>query len=511
MSEGRRTGEGLPGTATSLWLDTTPETSFPVQDGTDSVDVAVVGGGIAGLLTAYRLKQAGLSVAVIEARRIVHGVTGNTTAKLTAQHNLIYSRLLRSFGEEQTRAYAQANQQAITTVRDLASEHGIDCDFQEADACVYTTDPAELSSFEAEVSACQRVGLPASLVTEAPVPFNVAAAALMRDQARFHPRKFLLGLSELIPGDGSHVFERTRVVRIEDGEPCTVTTEWGTVRAGKVVVASHYPLGDRGTYTLRLKPKRTPVLGVLTQRPVPEGLERSLLISIEPMYSLRTHPWRGQQMLLVGGKAHKTGQADTVRLYIELEQWAREQFGPLQVIYRWSTQDNVTPDGVPYTGRAGRAPGNIYVTTGYGGWGMTNAVVSAGLLHDLITGGDNELARMYAPGRIKLDGLGQIMREGLDSTAHLIGDRFNSVRPEDIPPGSGGVIKEGVKPVALYRAEDGTEHRRSAICTHLGCVVAWNEAEKSWDCPCHGSRFSARGRMLQTPAIEDLAEINEDS
>ncbi len=506
MNQDIQTGKDLPGQATSLWLDTTSETSYPAQDSDVSVDVAVVGGGIAGLLTALLLKDAGLTVAVIEARRLVQGVTGNTTAKLTAQHGLHYARMQRSFGAEQTRAYASANQAAIGQVRELAERYGIDCDFTSVSAYVYTLDEAGRTDLMKEVEACRAAGLPASFVEAAPVPFGIAAAAVMSDQARFHPRKFLLGLAQQIPGSGSHIFERTRVLSIRDGEPCTVTTEWGAITAGKVVVASHYPLGDRGTYTLRLKPKRSLVLGVLPQRPLPAGLDRSVLISTDPMYSLRTQEWQDRQMLLVGGKPYKTGQEDSVLLFKELEQWAREHFGPLEVVYRWSTQDTVTPDGVPYTGRAGGDPGNVSVTTGYGGWGMTNSVVSAHLLRDQITGADNPLTKVYAPGRMKLDGLGQVLREGMDSAAHLVADRFRSVDPADIPAGSGGVIKEGVKPVALYRAEDGTEHRRSAVCTHLGCVVSWNDAEKSWDCPCHGSRFTAEGRMLQTPAVEDLAE-----
>lgn len=499
----------LPGQPVSLWLDTTPETHYPALSQDLSVDVAIVGGGIAGLLSALLLKESGKTVAVIEARRIVQGVTGNTTAKVTSQHGLRYAQMLKSFGEEGTRAYARANQQAITGIAELAARYGIDCDFTETDAYVYTHDLNEVEDIRAEVKAAQSVGLPAEFSKRAPLPYEVAGAVVFTEQARFHPRKFLLGLAEQVSGQGSHIFELTRALDIEDGDTCTVRTEWGTVRARQVVVASHYPFGDRSLYTLRLKPKRSLVLGVITEETLPEGLSRSMLISTDPMHSLRTQNWNGQEMLFVGGEIYKTGQADPSALYLRLEQWARAHFGNLRVVYRWATQDNVTLDDVPYTGKLNPATENLYVTTGYGGWGMTNSLVSAQLLHDQILGIPNPVEDVYNPARVKLHGLGQLVREGIDSVKHLVGDRFRAVDPDTILPGSGGVIKDGVKPVALYRAEDGSEHRMSAVCTHLGCVVNWNDAEKSWDCPCHGSRFGTRGEVLQSPAVERLQDLDE--
>lgn len=510
MKDDSPSRESLPGQATSLWLDTTPAASFPSLAGNVEVDVAIVGGGIAGLTAAVLLREAGRTVAVIEARRIVQGVTGNTTAKITAQHHLLYAQMLKVFGEENTRAYARANQAAITGIHELSTRHAIDCDFSEADAYVYTEDADELPKLHEEVDAARSVGLPASYSSVAPVPYPVAGAVLFTGQARFHPRKYLLGLSARIPGDGSHVFENTRVLEVSEGEPCRVHTKRGTVLARDVIVASHFPLGDRAFYTARLKPKRSLVLGVLPDAVLPEALARSMLISTDPMYSLRTQPWKGREMLLVGGKVHKTGQADTVDLYLQLEDWARSRFGPLRVVYRWATQDNVTLDDVPYTGRLSPASQHTYVTTGYGGWGMTNSMASAVLLRDMITGTDNPAQAVYDPARLKMHGLGQLVREGGDAVKHLVADRFQSVDPASIRAGSGGVISGGIKPVALYRAEDGSEHRMSAVCSHLGCTVAWNEAEHSWDCPCHGSRFDAYGKVLQTPAVADLPSAGEE-
>lgn len=512
MSDDQARSEQLPGLPISIWMDTTPETSYPTLDGPTEVDVVIVGGGIAGLTAAMLLKEAGRTVAVLEARRIVQNVTGNTTAKVTSQHGLRYARMLRSFGEENTRAYARANQMAVTDILEMARRYGIDCDFTGADAYLFTHDADEVQSLRDEADAAITVGLPARFTTEVPLPYPVEGAVVFDNQARFHPRKFLLGLAERIPGDGSHIFEQTRVLDVTDGEPCIVETEWGTVRARDVIVASHYPFGDRSLYTLRLKPKRSLVLGVITDNPIPAALSRSMLISTDPMHSLRTQSWRDQEMLFIGGEIHKTGQAEeTADLYQRLATWARAHFGPLHIVYRWATQDNVTPDDVPYTGRLYPGSEHVYVTTGYGGWGMTNSMASAKLLRDLVTGADNPAQAVYDPARLKFDGLGQIVREGADAVKHLVADRFRSVNPADIAPGSGGVIKDGIKPVAVYRDASGTEHRMSAVCTHLGCIVNWNDTEKSWDCPCHGSRFGARGDVLQTPAFERLAAVDEDT
>ncbi len=504
MSDHQRGYSDLSGQPVSLWIDTTPETGYPSLQGDVRVDVAIVGGGMAGLLAATMLKESGRSVAVIEARKVAQGVSGNTTAKVTSQHHLCYASMLGAFGRDDALAYASANQAAIEGIRVLAERHGIDCDFTATDAYVYSHDEAEVETLKEEVEAARSLGLPAAFTAQVPLPFDVAGAAVFADQARFHPRSFLLGLAAALPGDGSHVFERTRVLDVNDGQPCTVETEWGTVTADDVIIASHYPLNDRGPYTLRLKPKRSLVLGVLPEAPLPAGLERSMLISTDPMHSLRTQKWRDREMLLVGGEPFKTGQADTVELFLNLERWTRERFGDLRVVYRWATQDNVTPDNVPFTGLLAPGAEHCFVTTGYRGWGMTNSYASAALLHDLILGRENPAAAIYDPNRLKLQGLSQVVTEAADAVRHLVADRFRSVDAHSIPPGSGGVIKEGIRPVAVYRDEDGNEHRMSAVCTHLGCVVGWNEAERSWDCPCHGSRFAPTGAVLQSPAIQRL-------
>lgn len=499
---------GLPGEPTSLWLATTPGTAYPALTGDVTVDVAVIGGGLAGICAATLLKEAGKSVAVLEARRVGHGVTGHTTAKLTALHGLAYSQLLNRFGKVKARAYADANLRAIEEIKRLAAERGIDCDLRPTTAYTYTEDGSEVDSFREEADAGAALGLPIEFTERTPLPFDVAAAVMLADQAQYHPLKFLLALAEQLPGDGSHLFEESRVLEYKPGDPCTVTTQNGTVTARDVIIASHYPIGDKALYSLRMTPKRSYVLGVRPADGVPDGLEDGMLYGTTPGHSVRTQPTDGGTLLLLGGEGHTTGEGgSTAERYLRLEEWARQWFGEHEVVYRWSAQDNQTLDGVPYIGRAAPGIDHLYVATGFGGWGMTHSLVSAMLLRDLIQGRPNPWEEVYEPRRINLHGAMDLLEMGVRSTRHLVLDRVTGDRSWSVPPGQGVVVRDEEGTVALYRAEDGSLTKLSAACTHMGCIVSWNDGEGSWDCPCHGSRFTADGAVIQGPAIHPLKKL----
>jgi glycine/D-amino acid oxidase-like deaminating enzyme/nitrite reductase/ring-hydroxylating ferredoxin subunit len=501
MSDGY---SSLPGKPTSLWLDTTPETDLPALQSGITTDVAVIGGGLAGLTAATLLKEAGKTVAVIEARRIVHGVTGYTTAKLTSLHGLIYDHLVRHFGEEKARRYGEANQAAIELVADTVRQKGIGCDFSRTEAYTCAESPDRVKEIEAEVEAARRLGLPASLTDRTPLPFPVAAAVRFDNQARFHPRKYLLALAARIPGEGSSLFEQTRVTDISEGEPCTVVTDRGEITARDVIIATHFPAVDKALYFARLAPHRSYVLAVSLDGPVPPGM----YLCEEPFYSLRSHPGPNGELLLVGGEKHKAGQGgDTMARYHRVEQWARGRFPVRSVEYRWSTQDNWTPDRIPYVGRAAPGSRHLYVATGFGGWGMTGSTVAGMLLRDLILERENPWAELYDPNRFNLESVPPLVRENIDVAGHFFGDRLAHGAPAELAPGEGALVETEQGKVATYQAEDGTLHRLSPMCTHLGCVVSWNPGEKSWDCPCHGSRFAADGTVIHGPAIKDLEKM----
>ncbi|MGZ8161359.1 MAG: FAD-dependent oxidoreductase [Methylobacter sp.] len=498
----------LPGKPISLWLDTTPETDFPSLKNNLAVDIAIIGGGLAGLTAATLLKAQGKTVAVIEAVRIVHGVTGYTTAKITSLHTLIYDHLIRHFGEEKARAYADANQAAIERIARFVQEKQIDCDFIRTEAYTYTESWSQVEQIRAEVNSALKLGLPASFTDNTPLPFPVKGAVRFDNQAQFHPRKYLLALAQEIPGEGSFIFEGTRVIDLSEDESCLVTTERGTISAQDVIIASHFPFNDKTLYASRLHPFRSYVLGVRLQDPVPRGM----FISTDPAYSLRSHPVEDGELLLVGGEKHTAGQGgDTVARYQRLEQWARAHFAVKSVAYRWSTQDNRTVDHVPYIGRSTPLSKHVYVATGFGGWGMTNSTVAGMLLSDLILDRINPWAEVYDPNRLNLESVPEFVKQTADIVSHFISDRM----PEEdagsisIAPGEGKVVNTAEGNIALYKSEEGILTTLSPICTHMGCVVHWNPAEKSWDCPCHGSRFAADGKVIHGPAITDLEEIME--
>jgi glycine/D-amino acid oxidase-like deaminating enzyme/nitrite reductase/ring-hydroxylating ferredoxin subunit len=508
----------LVGRPVAYWIDSTPGTDYPPLRRELDVDVCVVGGGIAGITTAYLLTQAGATVAVVEAGRIVRGVTGHTTAKITSLHDLIYARLIERAGRERAQRYADAQQAAIARIASLVEQLSIDCDFRRTEAYTYTEAEEGLREIHAEVDAARSLGLPASFTDRTPLPYPVRGAVRFAEQAEFHPRKYLLALAEAVVRAGGHVFEQTRAVGFEDGgdgEPCRIETTGGAVRARDAVLATHVPVHDPALYFARLFPKRSYVLGCRLAGPAPRGV----FIGTDPgHHTVRSTPLAGpgagagqeHELVLLGGEDHKPGEGgDTRERFRTLERWARERFDVRAVDYRWATQDPDTPHGVPFIGRLAPTSRHLWVATGFGGWGMTNATVAAMLLTDLLTGRDTPWAALFDPGRFEAESLGPVARENVGAARHLIGDRFrveakDSLQDVALAPGEGAVVRLRGQPVAVSRDARGTLHAVSAVCRHMGCYVAWNAAEETWDCPCHGSRYTADGTVVEGPANESL-------
>ena len=497
----------LPGKPVSLWLATTPETDFPKMPKDVTVDVAVIGGGIAGISTAFMLKQAGLTVAVVEAGRVVESVTGNTTAKVTALHSLIYDHLISQFGEDGARQYADAQTAAIEKIASLVEENKISCDFRRAPAYTYTESDEGLDQIKAEVEAATKLGLPASYVETTPLPFPVRGAVKFDSQAQFHPRKYLLALAGKLSGDGHYVFEGTRALDVEDGDPCRVKTDRGTVTAKSVVITTHFPFKDPNIYFAAMHPGRSLVLGCRLEGPVPEGMYIS---TGEDMHSFRSNPAEdGGEIWMVGGEKFKTGQGGDIEgRFKRLEIYARARFDVRSIEYRWATQDNFTVDRVPYIGKLSAGSKNLYVATGFCGWGMTNSHVAAMLITDMIQGRENTWAEVFDPSRFKpVTSARDFISENLNVAKEFMADRVETPELDDLrklPAGRGEVVEWKGERVALYKDDQGLVYSCSAKCTHMGCIVHWNGAEKSWDCPCHGSRFNYDGKVIQGPANKDL-------
>ena len=487
-------------------METTPPTAYPRLDRDVEVDVAVLGAGIAGLTAALLLERDGASVAVVEADRVAGGATGYTTAKVSSQHGLHYARLEKSFGEEGARAYAKSNQQAIEWMEGLIDERGIDCDWRRKPSYVYGSSEDDRSQLEQEAAAARRAGLPADFTTDTELPFDVPGAVRFGEQAEFHPRKYLLPLAESLKGP---VFERTRATYVADGEPARVETDAGhSVTAAHVVEATGFPFSDRGVFFARMHAERSYCIAVSANGGVPEGM---YITASSPTRSLRMAPGPGgRELLLVGGEGHKVGQSEgpTTERYAELERFAREHFDVRSVDYRWSTQDNIPVDGVPFVGKATPLSKRQWVATGFLKWGMTNGTVAAMILADRIAGRENPWAALYDSSRVKpLASAKELLKENLNVARHFVGDHLS--RPDvrhvsELAPGQGGLVRDGARKLAAYRDDDGKLHVLSSVCTHLGCQVVWNDAERSWDCPCHGSRFHWDGTVLQGPAVKGL-------
>ncbi len=486
-------------------------TSYPALEADLDVEVAVIGGGIAGLATAWELTEAGSRVVVLEAGRIAAGVTGHTTAKLSALHTRIYSRVRESFGPRFARWYAESQLQAVERVADVTARLGIDADFERVPAYTWTETPDGVAEFRAEAEAAAEAGLPASFVSTTGLPFAVAGAVRVENQAQFHPRKYLLALAEDLSRRGGRIFERTRVTGLNEGHPCTITTEGGhTVRARHVVVATHYPVFDRALLFTRLEARRELVVAAPIEADRDPG---GIYLTPESnTRSVRTAPYRdGQRLLIVTGEHFTPGTGDVAQHWERLEGWTRERFPGTEIAFRWAAQDNTTTDGVPFVGPFHPGTDNVHVATGFGGWGMSSGIMAGRLLAALIAGDEPPWAGLYDPRRLSLAReTGPLLKLQAKVAGHFVGDRLRPAGTEsvdDIAAGTGAVVRVDGEHRAVYRDPAGDLHAVSARCTHLSCLVRFNEAETAWECPCHGSRFTVDGAVLQGPANRPLPPL----
>ena len=428
----------------SLWEQTWEKPNFPAQDGDLSTDVLIIGGGMAGILCAYRLHCAGVPYVLAEAETLCGGITKNTTAKLTSQHGLIYDKLISRFGIQRAKQYLAANQAALQTYRTLCRK--IDCGFEEKAAYVYALD--DRRKLQREVNALEKLGVPAEFTDELPLPFPVAGAVKFPNQAQFHPLKFVSGLAK-----GLRVYEHTRVRELIG---TTAVTNHGRIRAEKILVTTHFPfLNKHGSYFLKLYQHRSYVIA-LQGAPDVDGM---YVDASRTGLSFRNC----QNLLLLGGGGHRTGKKGGG--WRELRDFARRHYPQAEEQYRWAAQDCMSLDGVPYIGPYSASTPDLYVAAGFNKWGMISSMVSAMLLSDLVQGKNSPYGEVFSPSRSILRP--QLAVNGFEAVSSLL------------------------TPTA----------RR---CPHLGCALKWNPVEHTWDCPCHGSRFTEDGKRLDGPVTGDL-------
>ncbi len=508
MGEPER-NDGLPGVAESYWVATSPETGFPPLDGDGRVDVTVIGGGIAGITTAFLLKRAGLTVALLDAGRIVKGATGYTTAKITSLHRLIYRELIDRFGSAKAQQYADANQAGIEMIASLVREHNIPCSFKRKPAYTYAESEDSRDLVAAEVDAARSLHLPAAFVDDVPLPGRTYGAVILENQAQFHPRNYLLLLAGHLPGEGSYIFEMTRALGIEEQDDgVRVRTDQGSLSSDYAVLATHYPIYDRpGSYFARMRASRSYALGIRINEPFPDGI---FINADGPVHSWRSQPAASDsELVIVTGEAHGTGKVtDTRAHYRRLEEYARSVYLERIVDYHWSAQDYITADRVPYIGPLAEGHDRVFVATGFGKWGMAAGTAAGMILADLIRGRASPWAKVFDPARFgeqpEYPGWAQKSLQSVGGTIEVNASWFDR-EVATIPPREGKVIETDGQKVAVYRDGHGTLHTLDPTCMHMACTVAWNNAEKSWDCPCHGSRYDAYGRVIGSPTVKDLA------
>ncbi|GGD83602.1 FAD-dependent oxidoreductase [Paenibacillus nasutitermitis] len=507
----------LPQLPESYWRDSTKIPAYPKLAEDTAADVVIVGGGIVGITTAYRLAEAGRKVVLLEADTVMGGTTGHTTAKLTAQHDLIYAQLIKDLGEDNARLYYEANRDALEFVNRTITSLGIDCGYSGQDAYLYAQTVDTLTKLQDEAEAYAKLGIPGGFVEKIPLDVPIHGAVVMHHQAQFHPLQYLSGLLPRITEAGGSIYEHTTAVDVEEGEqPVVITKDGHRVQGDHVVVCSHYPFIDRhGFYFARLHAQRSYVLGVKIAEGehFPEGM---YLSADDPKRSVRTAATlNGEKLVLVGGENHKTGQGlCTIQYYEALRDYAVRHFNVDSIPYRWSAQDLLTLDKVPYVGAVTSGMPNVHLASGFGKWGMSGGTAAAMLLSDSITGRDNPYLKLYTPQRFHVGAsIKNVISENANVAKYLIAGKLEMVHKhvEDLQLGEGGVVSFNGKRAGAYKERDGVVHLVDTTCTHMGCELDWNNGDRTWDCPCHGSRFSYDGEVIEGPATKALKKLSPNN
>ncbi|QCR21741.1 FAD-dependent oxidoreductase [Pontibacter sp. SGAir0037] len=512
----RESGASLP-----VWVEgvTMPETG-PLLENIEC-DVCIVGAGLAGMSTAYMLAKEGKNVVVLEAKKIGGGETSRTTAHLSNALDDRYSNLVKLFGEEGALLAAQSHGRAIDKIEEIVKEENIDCDFTRIDGYLFANDRQEEEELLKELEAVQQIGWrDVILRKDSPVKTLTGLPCLhFPNQAHFHVLKYLSAISSAFLNMGGRIFTETKVTRYESGTVATVISEDNfAVSANQLVVATNTPTNDFATMHTKQAPYRTYVVGAMVAKDaVPDALYWDMA---EPYHYVRLLKGKAldegaaSDLLIVGGGDHKTGQAENYESsFRDLERWMRLKFPEAgEVIYRWSGQVYEPVDLLGYIGRNPGDTDNVYIITGDSGHGMTHSTIGGMLITDLIMGRENPWATLYDPGRSPMKAAGEYIKENLNVAAQFkdFVTPGEVKDPQEVLPGTGRIMRKGLSKVAVYCDQDGVRHTCSAVCTHMGCIVSWNDVESSWDCPCHGSRFDPFGRVITGPATKDLEPEQED-
>lgn len=483
----------------SWWLATASATGRSSLRGRERAEVAVIGGGIAGMTTALLLARRGVHVAVLESGRIAEGASGNNTAKVTALQSTVYSTLLGEHDAATATAYAEAALAGVELVAELAEP--IDCGLRRLPAATFAMDADEVDTVRAEYEAATQAGLPVEWTTTLDLPVPVHGAVRLPGQLALHPADYVRGLADAVEAEGGRVFEISRVRQVSAAPPYRVTTDDGALDAENVVVATHYPILDRGLFFPRLEVQRSYCVAATLKSGKPP---QELAISAgSPLWSFASY----EDRLILGGQGHPAGDPVDFARYTELGEFAARHFDVDEVTHRWSAQDPKAYDSIPIAGPYFPGARKLWVETGFGKWGLAMGTAAATVVADGITGSANPHRDLFSPQRISLKSASKLMQQNAKVAKDFVGDRLaqaDAKSTDDIAVDQAKVLADGHGRKGVYRDREGTLHAVSMRCTHLGCFVRFNAAERSWDCPCHGSRFDVDGIVLEGPATAPL-------
>ena len=474
----------------SIWYIDSHLPKFNALNKDVNTKVCVIGGGLCGLLTAYLLTKQGVDCVLIESNTIASGVTPNTSAKITCQHGLIYDKIITQFNLEKAQQYAKANLDALNMYHHVIRDENIECSFETIPTYLYTTEDNNL--LEKELTAMEAAGLRGSLTTKTTLPFVVKSALKLEEQAQFNPLAFLSSIAPLLP-----IYEQTKALTIEQN---TVTTPHGKVRADYIIMTTHFPfINAPGYYFMRMHQERSYVTALKGG----SALDGAYLGIDDISYSFRTY----KDMIILGGCAHRTGENEQGGNYEKLKNKAIEFYPHHKQVCSWATQDCMTHDGVPYIGKYSSGIDNLYVATGFNKWGMTSSMAAAMILSDMVIGKENLSQEVFSPQRSNLMASAKKLAiDGIEAVSGLIKQNLYipSANLSEVALGHGGIIEYNGEKVGVYKKSDHEVYLVSTKCPHLGCQLTWNPDDLSWDCPCHGSRFDYKGKILNNPSQKGL-------
>lgn len=492
----------------SLWLDNEFNfNKFESLDNNLSCDVCIIGAGIFGITCGYYLSKKGFNVCIIDKGDICHHATGFTTAKITSQHNLIYDYLYNSYGVKFAKDYLSANQNAIDNIKNIVDDENILCDFEKQNSYVYTTIDTEVDKIKKEVSVVNSLGLDAEFVTKTGLPFDVLGAICFKNQAQFNPLKYIDGLCNCIVNNGGKIYSHTTASDVEvSNNDCKVFTNKGDISCKYIIVATHYPfINFPGFYFSKMYQSTSYVLAIDTKKSLHNGM---YINTKQPIFSFRTAKYKGKKLLLLGGADHKTGNyVDYSMSYGVLENKAKELYPNCDIVFRWNTRDCITLDKIPYVGYYSNIWNNVFVGTGFNKWGMTSSNVAANIVTSIICNTNYPYSYIFNSTRLNP------VKNGVE-LKNIVSQSFkslvlNKIKSSDynfdsIAKNSGSIIEINGSKVGIYKDNDNNLFAVNPVCTHLGCLLSWNDVDKTWDCPCHGSRFDFNGKNIYDPAFKNL-------